>query len=267
MTSAAGADGATATPAALVVAVRRSHDRLVALSGSLTGAQLAGRSYATEWSVAQVLSHLGSQAELFLRLLDAGLRGGEAPGRETMLPIWRRWDALSPQAQASECAAANEGLVRRLEGLDAAQLRSFRVAAFGRELDAVGLLRSRLSEHAIHSWDIAVALDPAASVAPDSVAHLVDFLPEMATRVGKPLQRPAVLEVKTSAPERRFALIADGVRLEPWSGQLAEGSLELPAEALLRLMYGRLDGPHTPPLTLSAPALTLDDLRAVFPGF
>jgi hypothetical protein len=89
----------------------------------------------------------------------------------------------------------------------------------------------------------------------------------MATRIGKPLQRPAVLEVTTSDPERRFALIADGVRLEPWSGQLAEGSLELPAEALFRLMYGRLDPAHTPPLELDSPALTLDDLRAIFPGF
>lgn len=258
---------ATPNPAALVVAVRRSHDRLVALSGPLTDAQLAGRSYATEWSVAQVLSHVGSQAELFQLLLDAGLQGGEAPGRDAMLPIWQRWDALPPQAQAVQCAAANEGLVRRLEGLDAAQLRSFRVPAFGRELDAVGLLRSRLAEHAVHSWDIAVALDPGASVAPDFVDQLVDFLPEMATRIGKPLQRPAVLAVTTSAPERSFALIADGVRLEPWSSQPADGSLQLPAEALFRLMYGRLDEAHTPPLTLTAPALTLDDLRAVFPGF
>jgi len=258
---------ATPDPAALVVTVRRSHDRLVALASSLTDAQLTGRSYATEWSVAQVLSHVGSQAELFQLMLDAGLRGGQAPGRDSMLPIWQRWDALSPHAQATECATANERLVRRLEGLDAAQLASFRVAAFGRELDAAGLLRSRLSEHAVHSWDIAVALDPAATVAPDSVAQLVDFLPEMAPRVGRPLPRPAVLEVTTSAPERRFALIADGVRLEPWSGQPAEGSLLLPAEALFRLIYGRLDEAHRPPLTLSAPAVTLEDLRAIFPGF
>ena len=254
-------------PAVLVIAVRRSHDRLAALVEGLTPAQLTGPSYASEWSVAQVLSHVGSQAELFRLLVDAGLTGGEAPGREAMLPIWKRWDASPPESQASECIAANERLVRHLESLDAGQLTSFRVAAFGREMDAVSLLRSRLSEHAVHSWDIAVILDPAATVDPDSVAQLIDFLPEMATRIGKPLPRPAVLQVTTSDPERRFALIADGVRLEPWSGQLAEGSLRLPAEALFRLLYGRLDEAHTPPLTLSAPALTLDDLRATFPGF
>ncbi|MGD1034627.1 MAG: maleylpyruvate isomerase family mycothiol-dependent enzyme [Candidatus Dormibacteria bacterium] len=254
-------------PAVLVTAVRRSHDRLAAIVEALTPAQLTGPSYASEWTVAQVLSHVGSQAELFRLLVDAGLSGGEAPGRETMLPIWRRWDALAPETQASESVAGNEQLVRHLESLDAGRLASLHVQAFGRDLDAVGLLRSRLSEHAIHTWDVAVMLDPAATVAPDSVAQLIDFLPEMAPRVGKPLQRPAVLGVTTSDPERRFALIAGGVGLEPWSGQLAEGSLQLPAEALFRLVYGRLDPAHTPPLELDSPTLTLADLRAVFPGF
>ena len=254
-------------PAVLVIAVRRSHDRLAALVEALTPAQLTGPSYASEWTVAQVISHVGSQAELFRLLIDAGLSGGEAPGREAMLPIWERWDASPPETQASECIAANQRLVHHLESLDAGQLASFRVDAFGRQLDAVGLLRARLSEHAVHSWDVAVSLDPAATVHPDSIAQLVDFLPEMASRVGRPLPRPAVLEVTTSDPERRFALIADGVRLEPWSGQPAEGSLQLPAEALFRLVYGRLDAAHTPPLTLSAPALAQDDLRAIFPGF
>ena len=150
--------------------------------------------------MAQVLSHVGSQAELFQLLARCRALGGQAPGRDTMLPIWQRWDALPPDAQATECVAANERLVRRLEGLDAGRLASFRVAAFGRELDAAGLLRARLSEHAVHTWDIAVALDPAATVAPDAVAQLVDFLPEMAPRVGRPLPRPAVLECRRAIP-------------------------------------------------------------------
>ena len=39
--------------------------------------------------------------------------------------------------------------------------------------------------------------------------------------------------------------------------------LELPAEALIRLVYGRLDPDHTP--AVADPAL-LDELRGVFPG-
>jgi hypothetical protein len=43
--------------------------------------------------------------------------------------------------------------------------------------------------------------------------------------------------------------------------------LRPPAEALFRLVYGRLDPAHTPPLQLDAPGVAPDDLRAVLPGF
>jgi hypothetical protein len=40
----------------------------------------------------------------------------------------------------------------------------------------------------------------------------------------------------------------------------------MPAEALLRLSYGRLDSAHTPASVVGSPA-DLDRLRAIFPGF
>ena len=48
----------------------------------------------------------------------------------------------------------------------------------------------------------------------------------------------------------------------------AEGlnEVSMPAEALLRLAYGRLDAAHTPADVEADPA-DLDRLRAVFPGF
>ncbi len=248
-------------------ALRASHERLAALVKGMTPEQLTGPAYPTEWSVAQTLSHIGSSAEVFRLITDAGLSGGEAPGREVMVAIWQRWNALPAEAQAAGCVAANERLLRHWESLEVQELAGFHLAVFGREMDAVGLLRGRLSEHAIHTWDIDVALDPAATVAADAVDELVDFLPVMTGRAGKPLEIALTLEVATTGPGRHLALALDGVRLEPWSEQEASGALHLPAEALLRLVYGRLDAAHTPPLTLSAPALTLDDLRAVFPGF
>jgi hypothetical protein len=119
----------------------------------------------------------------------------------------------------------------------------------------------------VHTWDVAVALEPAARVAGDAVALLVDQLPEMVARVGKPSAQPATLLVSTTDPERRFTLATGGVRLEPRTDPATDGSLHLPAEALLRLVYGRLDPAHTPPLRLDSPTVTLDDLRSVFPGF
>ena len=39
-----------------------------------------------------------------------------------------------------------------------------------------------------------------------------------------------------------------------------------PAEAFLRLVYGRLDPDHTPAVDLDAADVTLDELRRTFPG-
>src|ERR1019366_5758685 len=128
---------------AWLAAARSSHDRLKALVADLAPDEVTARSYAKEWTLAQVLSHLGSQAELFCLLLDAGLTGGSAPGQATMLPIWQRWDALPPEAQVTTSVDANERLGRRLEMLDATLASAFRVSAFGRELNFAGLRRSR----------------------------------------------------------------------------------------------------------------------------
>ena len=44
------------------------------------------------------------------------------------------------------------------------------------DLDAAGLLRLRLAEHAIHSWDINVPFDRGSRVANDAVELLIDGL-------------------------------------------------------------------------------------------
>ena len=58
----------------VIASVRNSHERLVSLVKPLTPQELRRRSYASEWSIAQVLSHLGSQAEIFETFLAAALR-------------------------------------------------------------------------------------------------------------------------------------------------------------------------------------------------
>ena len=56
--------------------------------------------------------------------------------------------------------------------------------------------------------------------------------------------------------------LADRVSLT--DGEGGEAELRLPAEALVRLVYGRLDPDHTP--ALSVTGVDLDDLRRTFPG-
>jgi uncharacterized protein (TIGR03083 family) len=215
-----------------------------------------------------VLSHLGSQAEGFGLWLDAGLTGQDPPGRDAFPPIWDAWNARAPRAQAADSLQANEALIRRLESLDADQQERLHLEMFGMDLDTAGLARMRLSEHAIHSWDVVAALDPAARVAPDAVDLIVDTLGPLAARSGKPDGTKLRLHVSASDPPRDFTLESgETVTLAPSAAgedpELPE--LRLPAEALVRLVYGRLDPGHTPPVETRG--VDLDELRRMFPGF
>jgi uncharacterized protein (TIGR03083 family) len=230
----------------------------------LTEDQLRQRSYASEWSIAQVLSHLGSQAEIFELFLDAGLTGQDPPGIEQFRPIWEIWDGKEPQAQAADALRADDATTTRFESLTEDERAQLRLKAFGRDLDVTAVAGMRLSEHAMHTWDVAVALDPAATVEPDAVALLIDTVGQVAPR-GKADGQHREVVIATTSPERHFLLeTGETITLTPADGTAKPG-LELPAEALLRLVYGRLDPAHTPPVEASG--ADLDELRAIFPGF
>jgi uncharacterized protein (TIGR03083 family) len=250
-------------------AVQHSHDALRALAEPLTPDQLGQRSYDTDWSIAQVLSHLGSQAEVFGLWLDAGLTGQDPPGRDAFPPIWEAWNNRSPQAQAADSLRVNQALVDRLESLDDGERERFRLQMFGMDIDIAGLARMRLSEHAVHSWDVAVALDPSARVAPEAVGLLIDTIGQVTARGGQPDGNKRRVHVSTSDPERRFTLeTGETITLEPSAAEAREedgAELRLPAEALIRLVYGRLDPAHSPPV--EARGVDLDELRQIFPGF
>jgi uncharacterized protein (TIGR03083 family) len=259
-----------ASPVPWIHALRNSHDTLQAGVGPLDAAQLEQTSYASEWSIAQVLSHLGSQAEIFGLFLDAGLTGQDPPGMDVFGPIWDVWNAKSPQDQASDALHADEATLERFESMDAAEQERLRLKAFGMDVDTTTLARMRLGEHAIHAWDVLVALDPAATVAPDAVALLVDSLDQLVGRTAKADGKARKVRVTTSDPERHFILeTGDAVSLvaadDETAPELGLSELTLPAEAFVRLVYGRLDADHTPPV--ESAGVELDELRPIFPGF
>ena len=66
--------------------------------------------------------------------------------------------------------------------------------------------------------------------------------------------RPAAFLVLVLGP--------DEVSISP-SDQVGDPDIVLPAEALVRLVYGRLDPDHTPQVRGTA---DLDELRRIFPG-
>jgi uncharacterized protein (TIGR03083 family) len=255
-------------PTPYLRALRASHDRLVGIAASLDSDDLRKRSYAKEWTIADVLSHLGSGAEIFELYLTAGL-GGEPPAAEDNQRIWDTWNARSPEEQAERSVAANEALVSRFESLTPEQLDSLRVTMFGgMVMDAAGLLRMRLSEHAVHSWDVEVAADPAARVSRDAVELLLGALPPMMQWMGKPAADPAVIAVTATSPDGTYTLDTGGVTLTPGAQETpAPASVKLTSESLLRLVYGRVDESTVASGELRAEGVTLPELQAVFPGF
>jgi uncharacterized protein (TIGR03083 family) len=251
----------------LLAALRNSRARFLAAATPLTAEQVRQPSYDTEWSVAQVLSHIGTGSIFFRFILEAGLAGEPAPGIDVMRPIWDEWNAKSPDDQARDAIEADGELMAAFEALDSEQQDSWHLDFFGTDRDFAGILQMRLGEHGVHTWDFVVALDPKAQLLPDAVDVLIDSLAPLVARTAKPLDHHLVLGVETDEPARNFVLTvnAEGATLEPLDARFeADSLLALPAEAFVRLVYGRLDADHTPP---GVDDPILETLRTVFVGF
>jgi len=252
----------------LVAVLHASQSRLTAALDGLTEEQAATQSYDDDWTVAQVASHLGSGAELFTLFLDAGLKGESAPGLEAMQPIWDAWNARDPLGQTRACVAANDTFLERVAAMTESERETWLLDLFGSERSLPEFLRMRLSEHAVHTWDIVVSFDPAATIPEDASAYVVHNLAPVAGWTGQKHDEQVSVEVRTSGPELAFHLDLGpgGVGISPSSDDTdAAAVLSLPTEAFIRLVYGRLDPDHTP-ASVDARGVDLDLLRHTFPG-
>ena len=240
-------------------ALGASVDRLAALVRSLTPEQLRQQAYPSEWTVADVLSHLGSGAVLTKARLDDEVDVDPQA-------IWDEWNAKDPDAQAADAVKADAALQARFGEITPDEAATRRFAMGPMELDLPSFLGMRLNEHAVHEWDVAVTFDDAATIPPVEAAFIVDTLAMMSSFAGKPTGTERTLTIRTVAPERNFeiALRADGVALSP-TPAVAVPDLELSGDELVRLVYGRLDPAHSP--VVDADATELDELRRAFPGF
>jgi uncharacterized protein (TIGR03083 family) len=255
-----------------IAALRRSHDDLVRFVDDFDERLLETGSGAAEWTVAQVLGHLGSAAEIGYGTLRAALEGDPAPSRDTLVPIWERWNALLPLDALAAFRQSDERLVAEFERLDAATLEDLRVdlGFLPEPIDVATMVTFRLSEHALHTWDVHVAFDHAAVLAPYMVPFLTEHMGRLAAWTARPAGRTGRVRIETTEPEQHLLLeLADGVSLGPDPDPAAEAgtTLRLPTEALVRLAAGRLRPAHTPGSVAIDGELTLDDLRAVFPGY
>jgi uncharacterized protein (TIGR03083 family) len=260
----------TTLAARTIEALRSTHQTLAAV-GDLPEAALKGPSGATEWTIAQVLSHLGSGAEIGLATLTAAVDGTAAPGPDFNPGVWDRWNAMSPREQADGFLTHDARLVAAYEALTAEQRENVQVKMgfLPMPLPLAAVAGMRLNEAVQHSWDVRVATDPAAVLPGDAarllVEHLSGALSFMTGFVGKAdaLGAPAVVEVRDGG----FGIvIGDGVALQE---DVADPTATFtgPVEAAVRLVGGRLRPGYTPAEVTVSGNVTLDDLRRVFPGY
>jgi uncharacterized protein (TIGR03083 family) len=246
-----------------VEALRSSVARLRDLTSTLSEGELSGRAYPAEWSIAQVLSHIGSGAVIMQRSLEDTLAGRPTPD-EFAPEVWDAWNAKTPAAQRDDALAADADLLASIEALTPEQRSSFSVAMGPMTMNFHEYVGLRLNEHAFHTWDIEVALDPAATIPPEAVELVVENLELIARYTGKPTGDTATISVTTIDPQLGFTidLTPESVTFRPGTASLGP-DLELPAEAFARLIYGRLDPEHT---GAGGQDPALDLLRRVFPG-
>jgi uncharacterized protein (TIGR03083 family) len=244
-----------------LAALNASAARLRSLGEGLSEDALSASAYPTEWSVGDVFSHLGSAATILTHLFDDVVHQREAvPDVHTR--VWSEWNAKHPSAQVAESLEADATLLERFDDLDEAGRDAFHLSLGPLELDFAGVVGVRLNEHAVHTWDIEVAFTPSA-VIPAAIAGPILGNLRMVTRfAAQPDGEPRSVHVRTSNPVHDLAI---EIGAEACDVGVAQGpvDLELPAEALVRLVYGRLDPKHAP---VGVSGEVLEGLRRVFRG-
>ena len=231
-----------------VAALRRTRDELQAFVQNLSSEELGRPSGASEWTVAQVLSHLGSAAEIGHHTLTTGKAdlGVDAGKRGTL--DFGAYEALDD------------------EELDS---KLIDVGFLPQPVHVVFLATMRLSEVGLHGWDINVSFDPHATVAGHIVPIVLEQLPLFAGFFAKPIGRSGLVAIETTDPARhyRLELGEDGASVTEGPAADVAARANLPAEAWLRLTAGRLAADHTPAGVRVEGDVSLDDLRRAFPGY
>ncbi|MBO3750068.1 maleylpyruvate isomerase family mycothiol-dependent enzyme [Streptosporangiaceae bacterium NEAU-GS5] len=257
-----------------ISALRTGYDDLAGLVSGLGIDDLERSSGSSEWDISQVLSHLGSGAEIGRAVVEAALDGKPAPGGDFNHSVWDRWNAMTRRERADGFIEANEILVRLYESLDAATRESLRIdmGFLPAPIDVATAARMRLNEFTLHAWDVHVSFDEQATLRPDATAILLHGDTSMLSWIAKPDAldgRRLVIKVTTTDPASVIALrLQEPIGIDFDAPEQADGTLTLPAEAWLRLLAGRLKPPYIPDaLILTEGAADLALLRRVFPGF
>ena len=247
-----------------LAALRASSTHLREVVARLGTDQFVAAAYPAQWTIADTMSHIGSGAVILHEMFRQGLT--HTAGVEGFnQSVWDAWNAKSPARQVADALVADQDLVEALEATSDEQRAGFSTSFGPFELDFERFVGMRLSEHVLHTWDVETTIDPAVVLAVPAAGLLLDQVHFVANRSGKPTGLVATITVRTQNPARDFDVILDesSVTLLDTSHQ-GTVDVELPAEAFVRLIYGRLDA--VAGLDDGA-EVNLEHLRRAFPGF
>jgi uncharacterized protein (TIGR03083 family) len=257
----------------VIAALRSGHDDFAGRVSGFSDDDLAGPSGAAEWDISQVLSHMGSGAEIARATIQAALDGEPNPSPDFNQAVWDKWNAMTRRERADGFLQANQDLLGLLESLDAGTRDTLRIdmGFLPAPVDLATAARMRLNEFTLHSWDVRVSADEHATLPADAAAALLHGEPSLISWIGKtdPLNgRQAVIAVTTTEPASAFALhLRAPVSVDFDVPEQPDGTLTLPAEAWLRMVAGRLAPRYTPAGVDATGAADLDLLRQVFAGY
>ncbi len=252
-----------------IKALRANHAELEALVSAVSADQLNGPSGASEWTVAQVLSHLGSGAEITLNTIATAVPGA-TPGTEDNQTIWDRWDAASAEEQASWFLEHDERLLALLEGLTPEQRETLTVdMGFLPEPASLSLaLGMRLNEIAAHAWDARVGVDPAAGLDEESAELLAEHLAgDLGFLLGFSGKADQLSQRAVVAVDGYALVIDESVKVVVGASEGETATFTGPLEAAIRLLSGRLKPEFTPAGVSVSGNVTMDELRKAFPGY
>ena len=151
-----------------IAALRSEHDTLTSAVPGLSTEQLTGPSGASEWTVADVLSHLGSGAEITLASFRAA-QGGAEPAADFNQSVCD---------QADGWVVSDTALVTALESVpeDKHDDTPVKLGFLPEPLPFASFAAMRLNEVAQHVWDVRAGLDPAAALDENSAQLLAEHL-------------------------------------------------------------------------------------------
>jgi uncharacterized protein (TIGR03083 family) len=253
---------------------RAEYEDLLGYLEKLPPAGWTEQSACSEWQVYQVVSHIGSQPEIHAGTLNAGLRGAPPMTDDDRKAIWARFDAMQPDEVLPAFKANNDAFVALVDSLSEEELGKTIPWIFG-PTPLASVLAGRLNEQALHNWDVKRVHDTRVKVTAAAVPDLLEVnVPSRVGRLAQPARAEALvgktIQFLYSQPDGAVSVSveADGAQATPGNAEAPDLTVELPAEALIRLIWGRYDvagGVASGELKLSDPALA-DALQRLFPG-